>query len=121
MELFACGSPEPIARNVFLSGMHARIAAVVVSVSLFFWICTNRRGWLPCVLAAFFAIHPAWTNSARTGDCGNEKVALSWAMTATVYLGFLWQLACWYWETERLQRHLTRVASCPESIHFRSD
>jgi hypothetical protein len=66
-------------------------------VTAWLWWWARKRGKLRAVLMValiLLAVHPAWTISARSGDCGQLKRELSYVFTGayTVLLGLPWLL-----------------------------
>jgi hypothetical protein len=84
-ELFACSGPGAdmaIARNIEIGYSHATVAGGLFLVSLGVFALGPRRWAAPAVLLCLLALHPAWTISARSGDCGHMKRDASWGFTA---------------------------------------
>jgi hypothetical protein len=95
LSLFACsgdGAGAAIAKNIMVSEVLALVTAVTGYVSLRLWAASGRPGMWPTVCGVLFLIHPAWTVSAIHGDCGREKLFLSYIIT-----GFAgaWVFAQW--------------------------
>lgn len=75
---------HPIHDNTMAAYRWAAIGAVaVVATFLLARRRSTRLGWLPWISLALFAVQPAWTVSAVTGDCGTMRLAGS-AVVATI-------------------------------------
>lgn len=82
--LLACSGPGAktyIEQSILIGYVCVALAGCVAS-----WLCWSdlQRGKSRAVLAfalILLAIHPAWTISARSGDCGQLKRELSYLFT----------------------------------------
>ena len=100
MELFACSGPgagATIARNIELGYTNAAVAGGLLLVSLAVAALGTRRWVAPAVLAGLVALHPAWTISAISGDCGFFKRDASLVFTVAGAITLCWQLARGLW------------------------
>jgi hypothetical protein len=80
MSLFACSGPgagEAIGRSIEIGFIHAEVVGGLVALSLALLVVRPRRWLAPAVLLVLLALHPAWTVSAISGDCGQLKVLAS--------------------------------------------
>jgi hypothetical protein len=83
--MFACSGPgasHTIAESIEIGFDNVRILAIVIVVSMIVSFFSKRRFATLC-LYAMFALHPAWTISALSGDCGYFKRDASEAFTLT--------------------------------------
>ncbi len=74
--LFACSGPgagAAIAGNERLATAlgAGSVSFIGLSLALLYWSGAGR--WLTAAVAALALLHPAWTISARGGDCGILK------------------------------------------------
>jgi hypothetical protein len=78
--LFACsgdGAGSAIAANEMTSLTLAVITALIGYVSLRLWFDTRGSTTYPTICGLLLFFHPAWSVSARSGDCGNGQFGLS--------------------------------------------
>jgi hypothetical protein len=84
MNLFACSGPgagETIARNIGIGYTHAAIVGGMLVASFVLFAIGPRRWIVPAIILGLVALHPAWTISAISGDCGFLKRDASWVFT----------------------------------------
>ncbi len=81
--MFACsgpGAPAAIAESIRIGYAHAAVAGGLLLASLA--VAGFGRRWVvPAALLCLLALHPAWTVSALSGDCGFVKRDLSWVFS----------------------------------------
>lgn len=86
----ACSGPgasEAIARNIAIGYFFA--VGTGVATVCYFWLRSWTGGnWPAYACALLLAFHPAWTISARRGDCGNTKAMVS-LFVFSIALGLL--------------------------------
>jgi hypothetical protein len=83
--LFACSGPgagETIARNIEIGYTHAAIVGGLLAASLLLSALRPGKWIVPMVIFGLVLLHPAWTISAISGDCGFLKRDASWFFTA---------------------------------------
>ncbi len=93
--MFACsgpGAPYAIGESIRIGQIHAAVLALLLLVSATLSLRYGRRT-IPIILLAMLALHPAWTISAISGDCGHFKRDASWAFTGGACLALMWQVA----------------------------
>ncbi len=85
MEYFACSGPgamQAIADSISTGYTHAAaMGALLVSSVALFALRRHGRPVVPAVLACLLLLHPAWTISAISGDCGSTKRYVSYVFT----------------------------------------
>lgn len=68
---FACSGPgagEAIAQSIEIGYTHAMGGLLIISLGL---LALGPRWWpIPALLVSLLVLHPAWTISAISGDCG---------------------------------------------------
>jgi hypothetical protein len=83
--LFACSGPgagAAIAESIRIGYDQAMLVGGLFMNSLA--IAALTRQWIfPAIVLGLLAVHPAWTVSAISGDCGEFKRFASWAFTWT--------------------------------------
>jgi hypothetical protein len=86
MSIFlGCLSPYEMLRSQEI-GNYAAAFAIGITVALVFLAGRERSfGWLP-LYAVLLLIHPAWTMSVMTGDCGFAKRSMSLAASVLFVL-----------------------------------
>ncbi len=81
--LLACSGPgagAAIAESIAVGYTHAAVAGGLLLASLAVSAFT-RRWATPAVLVGLLVLHPAWTVSAISGDCGHLKREVSWVFS----------------------------------------
>jgi hypothetical protein len=94
MELLACSGPgagAAIEESIAIGYAHAVLVGCLLVVSLSLLAVVPRTWFVPVIIAGLLWIHPAWTISARRGDCGFMKRNASWAVSGIATLAILWQ------------------------------
>jgi hypothetical protein len=91
--MFACSGPgagQAITESIRTSEIHAGVLALLLlgSIAIAYWAGKRSAAF---ILLALLAIHPLWTISAQSGDCGSFKVWTSWLCTGIACVAFLWQ------------------------------
>ncbi len=83
MWLFACSGPGAravIGYHIDYALRQAMVVCVIAAVSLAIRLVSARRNRYPAACLAILAFHPAWTMSARRGDCGRGMAnSAAWA------------------------------------------
>lgn len=96
MGLFACSGPgagQAIAENIETGYIHAAIMGGLFLTSLGLFAIRHRwRPVVPAILLGMLLLHPAWTISAISGDCGHTKRLASYVVTVVGSACLLWQL-----------------------------
>ncbi len=91
--MFACSGPgagQAIAENIRTAEVHAGVLALLMLISLALaWRYRTRI--VPRILLVMLAIHPAWTISAISGDCGYLKRDASWLCSVIACFALVWQ------------------------------
>lgn len=82
--LLACSGPGAGAA-IYLNTVYSQLLAAVTGLMLYAsmrrWFKTKGRGTYPAVFAFLLLLHPAWTVSAISGDCGHAKFETSVLVT----------------------------------------
>jgi hypothetical protein len=86
-----------IARNIEMAYTHAAVAGGLFMLSLGVFAIGPRRWAVPAVLLCLLALHPAWTISALSGDCGFSKRDASWGFTVLGSIAICWQMGHSLW------------------------
>jgi hypothetical protein len=97
--LLACSGPgagAAIAESTRIGYTHAAVTGVLLAVSLAI-AGLGRRWSVPAILLGLVALHPAWTVSAISGDCGHMKRYASWLFTVAGCAALGWQVARGLW------------------------
>jgi hypothetical protein len=95
----ACSGPgaaNEIALNIAIAFMNAAIAVGLLVISLVFFFIGPRNWIVPPILVGLIALHPAWTISAISGDCGEMKFYASLLFTGIGVLAFGFQGFFWF-------------------------
>ena len=75
LPLLACewvvGAPDPIQRSVLVARVSAGIVGALALAALIVAVRRARFRGFAAVHLAILAVHPAWTMSPYTGDCGD--------------------------------------------------
>lgn len=82
--LWACSGPgylSIIYENIAIANYCAAIGGVTVAALLFDRLFHNQKGWALLIASGLLLIHPAWTVSATSGDCGFTKRDWSYWLT----------------------------------------
>ena len=79
--IWACSSRASISSNVVIASYHAAIGGVIVATLLFDRLVHHQKGWALSIASCLLLIHPAWTVSATSGDCGFTKRDWSYWLT----------------------------------------
>ncbi len=114
--LFACSGPgagATIAESIRIGETHAAVAGGLLLVSLAVAGFARQRA-MPAVLLGLLALHPAWTVSAISGDCGFFKRDASWMFTSVGCVALCWQLGRGLWSRRAApaeRRHAEPVAA----------
>ena len=101
---FACsgpGAPLTIARNIQIGYTQAEVMPGLLAASLLVFALGPRRRVIPVILFGLLALHPAWTISAISGDCGHTKRDASYVFTAIGSIALCWQVARAVWSRVR--------------------
>lgn len=101
MMLFACSGPgagKAIVQSIEIGYTHAAIDGGLFVVSFVLFATGPRRWIVPAILLGLLILHPAWTISAISGDCGFLKRDVSLVFTgigtlAVLVQGFRWLTA----------------------------
>lgn len=94
--MFACSGPgagAAIARSIEIGYTHAGVLAGLLMVSVAVFARGPRRWDVPVVLLVLLLLHPAWTISAISGDCGFFKRDASRVVTGLGCAALCWQVA----------------------------
>jgi len=75
----------------------------------------SRRWEITAILVILVAIHPAWTISASSGDCGVLKSDISFVFSASACYALIWQVVGMVWS--RMNSKLFKRES--QHIRFR--
>lgn len=97
--LLSCSGPgagAAIAESIRIGQSHASVAAGFVVVSLPVAVYSGRWS-VPVVLLGLLALHPAWTVSAISGDCGEMKRVTARVVTALGAVALAWQVGPVLW------------------------
>jgi uncharacterized membrane protein len=86
-----------IARNIEMAYTHAAVAGGLFMLSLGVFAIGSRRRAVPALLLCLLAVHPAWTISALSGDCGYLKRDASWGFTVLGSIAISWQMGRSLW------------------------
>ena len=115
--IIACLSPEEMLRSHII-GIAAATFAIGVTLALAFLSWQHRTfHWLP-LYAALLLIHPAWTMGVVSGDCGQGKQNLSYAISL-VFIALLIRQVFWpEFRMHRFLRYLAGVALVSYSVHW---
>jgi hypothetical protein len=84
MMLWACSGPGArafIDANIHTAFIHAGVVAGLLAASALLVIPFRRTWFFLLICAGFLALHPAWTISARRGDCGILKAGAATLLT----------------------------------------
>lgn len=77
--ILACSGPgagQAIARNIAI-GYFFAVGTGLATICYFWFRSWNGGNWPAYACATLLAFHPAWSISARRGDCGATKVMAS--------------------------------------------
>ena len=104
MGLFACSGPgagAAIARSIEIGYTQAEVMGGLVGISCLI-LAVRPRNWLVLLLLlGMLLLHPAWTISAISGDCGYLKRYASYLFTALGCAGLLFQVGQLIWRRIR--------------------
>ena len=98
--ILACSGPgamDTIWANIATAQEQAMIVGAMTIVTVVIWIFVQRWGEVPLVAIGLFAVHPAWTISAVSGDCGTLKVQASALVTVLAAICLIFQATIWLW------------------------
>jgi hypothetical protein len=98
---FACSGPgagQAIAESIAIGYTSAAIVGGLLMASLAAFAFNPRRWGASALLLGLLALHPAWTVSALSGDCGAFKCEASWFFTAVGCIALVYQLGCMPWD-----------------------
>jgi hypothetical protein len=85
-----------IAESIAIGYTQAKLLGGMFVVSLL--LATPPRRWLiPAALLLLLAVHPAWTVSAITGDCGFFKRQVAYLFTGLGVAALFWQIGRVVW------------------------
>ncbi len=90
-EILACSGPgawAAIQEAISYGYLCAAIGGVITLSMYLYSIATQRLGFPLAIAGAMLAIHPAWTVSAVSGDCGQMKVFASEIFTV-IFVGLV--------------------------------
>ena len=113
MELFACsghGAGAYIARRILIGNVHAGVFGFLLLTSTAVAVKWKVYSTVPFLLTLMLALHPAWTISALSGDCGETKRAFSWLLSAVGTIAIVWQIV-WARQVYRARTHLPRPSA----------
>ena len=91
--IWACSSRASLSSNVVIASYHAAIGGGIVAALLFDRLVHHQKGWAFPIAYCLMLIHPAWTISAITGDCGKWKRDASYWVTGILTALLIWQFA----------------------------
>jgi hypothetical protein len=82
------GMENPIYQSDRIAWTYGFISGVLALLSVALYFLRGRKGiWVTIAALLALAIHPAWTMSAWSGDCGTAKV--EYACWFTIFLALL--------------------------------
>jgi hypothetical protein len=84
MNILACSGPGAgalIAKNISYADGQAYVVGLLFGVSLILCRIAGCRWYWPVGCGLFLLLHPAWTISAISGDCGDMKASMATAFT----------------------------------------
>jgi hypothetical protein len=96
--LLACSGPgagRAIARSIEAGYERALMFAGICLLSIGITLLSRRAWLIPAGLCFMLLIHPAWTVSATSGDCGMSKDAASWALIEIGWWALFAQVLWW--------------------------
>ena len=82
--ILACSGPgalQAIQDNILYAREHSILVGGIAVLSITFWFLTRRWTALPLYILCMLLVHPAWTVSAISGDCGFFKAAAATFVT----------------------------------------
>jgi hypothetical protein len=85
MQVFACSGPhagELISKSIAFGFEQAVVVGILFMVSMALYRLSMRALYFPSLLLGLLVLHPAWTVSAISGDCGILKRGASEVVTA---------------------------------------
>lgn len=98
--ILACSGPGAmrlIQDNILYAQQHALVVGAIAILSIMLWLVIRRWIVLPFCVALLLILHPAWTVSAISGDCGFFKAGAAMFVTVLAGVCLLLQGAAWIW------------------------